>query len=43
MLCSSVFIIYGLLVPFIKDPSVLTRDISLAHVVNLKYRLIRNR
>ena len=39
MLCSSVFIIYsvsGLFVPYVKDPSVLTREVSLAYVMNLK-------
>ena len=39
MLCSSVFIIYsvfGLFVPFVKDPSLLTREMSSAYVINLK-------
>ena len=39
MLCTSEFIIYsvsGLLVPFVKDPSVLTREVSSAYVMNLK-------
>ena len=39
MLCTSVFSIYsvsGLLVPFEKDPSVLTREVSSAYVMNLK-------
>ena len=39
MLCSSVFIIcsvFGLFVPFVKDPSVLTREVSSAYVMNLK-------
>ena len=39
MLCSSVFIIYsvsGLFVPFAKDPSVLTREVSSEYVISLK-------
>ena len=39
MLCSSVFIIcsvFGLFVPFVKDPSVLTREVSSTYVMNLK-------
>ena len=39
MLCCSVFITYsvsGLLVPFVKDPSALTREASSAYVMNLK-------
>ena len=39
MLCSSVFIIcsvFGLFVPFVRDPSILTREVSSAYVMNLK-------
>ena len=39
MLCSSVFIIYlvsRLFVPFVKDPSLLTREVSSAYAMNLK-------
>ena len=39
MLCSSVCIIYsvsGLFVPFVKDSSVLTGEVSLSYAMNLK-------
>ena len=43
MLCSSTFIIYlvsGLFVPFVKDPSVLTREVSSAYIMNLVWNLV---